>query len=212
MAALKSISALGTAELSFHKGQGFPSTWIIVFNACSAAKEERGSWLPHLRDITLKQGCQTHFHRGPRQPCGCFKEPNVILGWYKCNYSLSRGNELSTFAGEKQGAGPVKQGGGPGLVFATCALKGFLCYQHAIIYSPADLQAGWSGWGKAALPLSGDSRELPGTAVFMRLCLGACCRSESLYNSPSKLETQRCRRLARLVVKLKKFNHCVKQG
>ena len=27
------------------------------------------------------------------------KEPNVILGLYKCNYSLTRGKELGTAAG-----------------------------------------------------------------------------------------------------------------
>ena len=33
-----------------------------------------------------------------------FKEPNVVLGLYKCNYSLARDKELSTAAGSKQGA------------------------------------------------------------------------------------------------------------
>ena len=28
-----------------------------------------------------------------------FKGPNVISGWYKCNYSLTRGKELSAAAG-----------------------------------------------------------------------------------------------------------------
>ena len=35
-----------------------------------------------------------------------FKGPNVVLGPYKCNVSLTRGKELGAATGEKQGAGP----------------------------------------------------------------------------------------------------------
>ena len=49
-----------------------------------------------------------------------FKGLNVILGLYKCNYSSTRGKELGTAAGKKQGAGPDSA---PGPVFATCALE-----------------------------------------------------------------------------------------
>ena len=34
-----------------------------------------------------------------------FKGQNVILGLYKCNYSLTRGKELGTAAWQKQGGG-----------------------------------------------------------------------------------------------------------
>ena len=37
-----------------------------------------------------------------------FKGPNVILGLYKCYYSLTRGKDLGTASGKKQGAGPDK--------------------------------------------------------------------------------------------------------
>ena len=33
--------------------------------------------------------CQTHFHWGPHQPCGCLQRAKIILGLYKCNYSLT---------------------------------------------------------------------------------------------------------------------------
>ena len=33
-----------------------------------------------------------------------FKGPNVVLGLYKCNYSLTRGKELGTATRQKQGA------------------------------------------------------------------------------------------------------------
>ena len=44
--------------------------------------------------LSLSQGCQTDFHGGPHQPHGAFKGPNVILGLYKCNYSLTVKREL----------------------------------------------------------------------------------------------------------------------
>ena len=43
----------------------------------------------------LGQGCQTYFHRGHISLAVAFKGPNVILGLYKWNYSLTRGKELS---------------------------------------------------------------------------------------------------------------------
>ena len=47
----------------------------------------------------LGQECQTHFDRGHISRTIAFKGPNVILGLYKCNYSLTRGKELSTATG-----------------------------------------------------------------------------------------------------------------
>ena len=37
---------------------------------------------------TLSQGCQTHFHWRPHQPRSCLQRAEIILGPYKCNYSL----------------------------------------------------------------------------------------------------------------------------
>ena len=37
----------------------------------------------------LRQGCQTHFHQGPHQLHGCLQRAKIILGLYKCNYSLT---------------------------------------------------------------------------------------------------------------------------
>ena len=49
--------------------------------------------------FNLDQGCQTHFMGGHISLTVAFKGPNVILGLYKCNYSLSRGKELGAAAG-----------------------------------------------------------------------------------------------------------------
>ena len=38
--------------------------------------------------MNLEQGCQTRFHQGHVSLEVAFKGPNVILGLYKCNYSL----------------------------------------------------------------------------------------------------------------------------
>ena len=46
-----------------------------------------------------EQACQTHSHRGPHQPRGCLQRANVILGLYKCNYSLTVKQELGAAAG-----------------------------------------------------------------------------------------------------------------
>ena len=37
----------------------------------------------------LIQGCQTHFYWGPHQPHSCLQRAKIILGLYKCNYSLT---------------------------------------------------------------------------------------------------------------------------
>ena len=42
-----------------------------------------------------------------------FKGPNVILGLYKCNYSLPRGKDLKV-------PGQIKQGGGPDWALRPC--------------------------------------------------------------------------------------------
>ena len=38
---------------------------------------------------TLEQGCQTYFPQGPHRPRCCFQRAEIILGLYKCNYSLT---------------------------------------------------------------------------------------------------------------------------
>ena len=43
----------------------------------------------------VDQGCQTNFHQGHISLTVAFKGPNVILGLYKHNYSLSVKRELS---------------------------------------------------------------------------------------------------------------------
>ena len=74
----------------------------------------------------LGQGCESHFHQRPHQPRGCLQRAECNLGLCTCNCSLTRGKELSTAAGQKQGAGPDKTRWRPdsaaGLVFAACAL------------------------------------------------------------------------------------------
>ena len=47
----------------------------------------------------LLQGCKLIFTRGHISLVVAFKGPNVILGPYKYNYSLTRGKELGTAAG-----------------------------------------------------------------------------------------------------------------
>ena len=39
--------------------------------------------------ISYYQDRQTHFHGGPHQPQGCLQRAKLILGLYKCNYSLT---------------------------------------------------------------------------------------------------------------------------
>ena len=47
----------------------------------------------------LGQSVKLIFTRGHISLEGAFKGPNVTLGLYKCNYSLSRGKELRAAAG-----------------------------------------------------------------------------------------------------------------
>ena len=41
------------------------------------------------KKICLEQGCQTHFHRESHQPRGWLQRAEIILGLYKCNFSLT---------------------------------------------------------------------------------------------------------------------------
>ena len=54
------------------------------------------------------RGVKLIFARGHISLVVAFKGPNVILGLYKCNYSLTRGKELGAAARQKQGAWPDK--------------------------------------------------------------------------------------------------------
>ena len=56
----------------------------------------------------LTAGVKLIFARGHISLAVAFKVPNVILGLYKCNYSLTRGKKLSVAARWKQGAKPDK--------------------------------------------------------------------------------------------------------
>ena len=51
-----------------------------------------------------KTGCQTHFHQGPHQPCGCLQTAECKFRMYKCNYSLTVKRALGAVARQKQGA------------------------------------------------------------------------------------------------------------
>ena len=77
--------------------------------------------------LPWSRGVKLIFTQGHISLVVAFKGPNVIWGLYKCNYSLTRGKELSAAARWRQGAGRIKQRGGldsaAGLVFATCALE-----------------------------------------------------------------------------------------
>ena len=65
--------------------------------------------------LSLDRSVKLIFTGGHISLMAAFKGPNVILGLYRRNYSLTRGNKV---------LGQIKQGGGQiqpkGLVFATC--------------------------------------------------------------------------------------------
>ena len=67
-----------------------------------------GGCKSHKVPQNLGQGCQTHVTGDHSCLMVALKGPNIILGLYKCNYFLTRGKELCTAAGQKQGAGPDK--------------------------------------------------------------------------------------------------------
>ena len=69
---------------------------------------------------TLCRGGKLIFTGGHSSLEFAFTGPNVIVGLYKCNYSMTRGTELSAAAGWKQGGGPIRP---VGLVFAAWALR-----------------------------------------------------------------------------------------
>ena len=58
--------------------------------------------------LLYSRGVKLIFTGGHISLAVAFKGPNVILGLYTCNYSLTRGKELIAAAGEKQGAGQDK--------------------------------------------------------------------------------------------------------
>ena len=69
---------------------------------------------------TLCRGVKLIFTGGHSSLEFAFKGPDVIVGLYKYNYSLTRGKELSAAAGWKHGGGPIRPAG---LVFAAWALR-----------------------------------------------------------------------------------------
>ena len=68
------------------------------------------------------RGVKLIFNGGHISLAIAFKGPNVILGLYKCNYSLTRGKELALPPGRNKVEGQI--------VFATCALKYLSCNSH----------------------------------------------------------------------------------
>ena len=56
--------------------------------------------------MTAFRGVKLIFTRGHISLAVAFKGPNVILGLWKGNYSLTRGQELGAAARQKQGEGP----------------------------------------------------------------------------------------------------------
>ena len=54
--------------------------------------------------MVYTKGIKLIFTGGHISLAVAFKGPNVILGLIKCNCSFTRGKELSTAAGQKQGA------------------------------------------------------------------------------------------------------------
>ena len=66
------------------------------------------------------RGVKLIFTRGHISLAVAFKGPNVILGLYKCNYSLTRGKELGLPLGRNKVLGHIKQGGGPDLARGSC--------------------------------------------------------------------------------------------
>ena len=63
---------------------------------------------PGLRVSFYDRGVKLIFSGGHISLVVAFKGPNVILGLYKCNYSLTRGKDLSAATRSKQGAQPDK--------------------------------------------------------------------------------------------------------
>ena len=54
--------------------------------------------------VSLKQGYQSNFQRGPHQLRGCLQRTEIILGLYKCNYSLTlrSWNDIQSFEGNSE--------------------------------------------------------------------------------------------------------------
>ena len=54
--------------------------------------------------MSLDQGCQTYFHQGPLWPGGCLQRAEIILGLYKCHYSLAvkEVNYIQLFEGNRE--------------------------------------------------------------------------------------------------------------
>ena len=82
--------------------------------------------------LVLKQGCQIHFHRRPRQPRGCLQRAEIILGLYKCNYSLTvkEVNYIQPFEGNQEaGMAPGKNGFDTPVLKDTATVTSDICVQ-----------------------------------------------------------------------------------
>ena len=56
------------------------------------------NWDPAAHIHPLELECQTHFHWGHISLAVAFKGPNIMLGLYNCNYSLTVKPELGATA------------------------------------------------------------------------------------------------------------------
>ena len=68
-----------------------------------------GEWkMGQEKSQGLDRGVELIFTGGHISLVVAFKGLNVILGLYKCNYSLTRGKELSTATGRNKVPGRIK--------------------------------------------------------------------------------------------------------
>ena len=61
---------------------------VIIYVILHGVKHSKHSLVLFIY-FALEQGCQTHFHQGPHQTRDCLQRAEIILGLYKCNYSLT---------------------------------------------------------------------------------------------------------------------------
>ena len=82
------------------------------------------------------QGCQTHFPGGHISLAAACKGPNIILGLYKCNYSVTHSKRKYWTRWNKV-EGRIWP---TGLVFATCALERILTMDETAVQAATRCQ------------------------------------------------------------------------
>ena len=85
---------LTSAAIVFTHGHSSPLSLAARFHWChtNCSRYINNGWAfsrQTSHTVLLAQGCQSHFHRGPHQPHGCLQRAEIIVGLYKCNYSLT---------------------------------------------------------------------------------------------------------------------------